>query len=1477
MPDDFGLNARLRLNLDTTSLRNTVAQLEQSLKGVSRINVGTSAKSTRQLDQVSGRVDQVARSTKRASREMKQLDDRTRQAATAMGEFGRLSGLALRRFAAFTIGAGVIFGTIRSIVGATKAAIDFERQMVKVAQVSNQSLSSLTGLTNQIGKFAVQFGASSAELVEVSRVLSQAGIAVSDLGPILNAIAKTSLAPTFRDMAQTTEGVIAAMRQFSIPANRVEDALGAINAVAGGFAVEADDIIRAIQRAGGVFAKSSEGINTANESLEEFLALFTSIRATTRESAQIVATGLRTITARLQRGRTIEFLRESLGVNLRNARGEFIGTFKAIERINQAIEQLGISARDRRFAELVEQLGGLRRVGQVIPLLTEAATAREALETARRGRGSLDEDVTEALKSLSVQIEQTRERFVRLIRDITQTETFKTLADSVLLLANSLLAVGEASKSVIPLLGILAATRGVVGIGRFIASFPRGANPLRTFGKIERLTGFQSARGFASGGIVPGTGNRDSVPALLTPGEVVLTKKQAQGLGIQTFQTGGNVFDRPSFLDIIAEEEKSRKRQERRNLRQFPISGNIAQRFIDSAEARAIRPGSNEAKALGDLIKQASRSPKAIEEFAEKVKAAGGSVESQRKQIEDFVRAQQRVTDRLRGQFREAQRLGSGGPGRFGRVGRFGRQFLGKIGSPNAALLAGLVGIPLVQNVVPESQGGLRAGLTGGLTGLALGSAFGGPIGAIIGALAGAGIGTVSHLRQQQRDTQLDMFARLITDQTQKDFTRRAQQFTSGQLSRRGFGQSIVESAAFGEFLAPQVARRAGRTSAVSVTFEEALQSLTSEIPDLKNLNRESQERLKNLRQLAIEEQAVIGRGQTELQEGRLRRVGGGRLSGVQRQPLTATERIEVIRKVEAAQERLNNLQEGSAKIIADLFEPQRKQLQLEKELAVAYSELNKEITATVTNINKFTAGVNARFALGQRGFANVQTGFNRLRNPGAFRELSRVNVFANPEGFSPAQLGAGFADLRRVFNPQSIDRLQQEFQTGRQAGQILEQALARTLSDQSGKPLGTVLENNLGGLDNNIRRIIDAALEKEFGDRGEDITREDLIRFFQQGNFGNLRNDITQSTLDALATATENLNSFRNTVRGLVEQVVDTNVRTRIDRSNLARSRVANRNLIANLRNPEQPFGLGGLLDERAAALGAFGGPTSVQGIQTRLADLRRQRTIAEANNDIEAQRDLAIAIRNNTEKLKILSDTTGLLQKTQQDLARIEQRKAQGRAAVEGFLDNPLQAARGALALRRIREGRGGLQDIGLARGFVNAFAIPAFGQKRGQQILNQFNQGQADLFARLLGLGPRGQANVRKFFQQPGQDQQSQQLIKELQQQLKLSVDAQQALIPSNEQLRQVNEELIKAVRDLIEQLQNQAPIPDEIGLNARFEPMQLNVNGLDMPNLNNLVAQEVRDKVNFALAKHINPDGSTVEQFGRLNILGGNRIA
>ena len=164
------------------------------------------------------------------------------------------------------------------------------------------------------------------------------------------------------------------------------------------------------------------GISEGQDALNEFIALFTSVRATTRESAETIATGLRTIFTRIQRGSTINFLKE-LGVELQDLEGNFVGPFEAIKRLSEGLS--GIDTRSTTFSKIIEELGGFRQVGKVIPLLQEFATAQEALGVAQRGSGSLTDAATKAQQALAIQLSKVREEFLGLIRDIGESKTFQ--------------------------------------------------------------------------------------------------------------------------------------------------------------------------------------------------------------------------------------------------------------------------------------------------------------------------------------------------------------------------------------------------------------------------------------------------------------------------------------------------------------------------------------------------------------------------------------------------------------------------------------------------------------------------------------------------------------------------------------------------------------------------------------------------------------------------------------------------------------------------------------------------------------------------------------------------------------------------------------------------------------------------------------------------------------------------------------------
>ena len=381
----FVLTAQLQLQAPTNTSQ-VVSQMQQQLsKGVNvKVNV---------------------QQGKQATKTVQDLSKATKQAGDRAAAMGRSFAVSFKRFAAFSLATRTVGLFTRGLSDAVGEALDFERQLIKVAQVTGKSVAQLSDLTREVRNLATGLGVSSQKLLEVSRVLAQAGLSANETKTALSALAKSALAATFDDIIQTTEGAVAIFNQFGQGAGALEGQLGAINAVAGQFAVEAADLIAVIRRTGGVF-------KAAGGDLNELIALFTSVRSTTRESAESIATGLRTIFTRIQRPTTIRYL-EDLGIKLTDVDGKFVGGYEAIRKLSEALRD--IPAGDLKFIRIAEQLGGFRQIGKIIPLLSQFGVSQEALNVALAGTNSLTQDAETAQGSLLVRITALKEQFLELL------------------------------------------------------------------------------------------------------------------------------------------------------------------------------------------------------------------------------------------------------------------------------------------------------------------------------------------------------------------------------------------------------------------------------------------------------------------------------------------------------------------------------------------------------------------------------------------------------------------------------------------------------------------------------------------------------------------------------------------------------------------------------------------------------------------------------------------------------------------------------------------------------------------------------------------------------------------------------------------------------------------------------------------------------------------------------------------------------
>ena len=432
-----------------------------------------------------------------------------------------LKGVNLAGYAALG-GAMAKIGMV--VASATHDAIRFDQELAKLAQTVGVSNRDIREHSDAIRTMSVSYGLSAPKIAETVRVLAQAGYSLNQAKAAADELAKTTLLASFESISNTTEGLIAINKQFTETVGQSARVLSLLNVVAKKYAVESDDLVDAAKRAGGVFAATGG-------SLEELVTIYTTVRDTTRESSETISTGLRTIFSRLQRPKTIDYLRQ-FGIELTDLKGNFIGNYQAILEIQKGIERANISPGSLQFSEIVEQLGGVLQQSRVIPLLTQAAKMQRIYADAQNASSETAADLAKAQDTLSFKLAQTQQNFAKLIGDVMETGTFKAMISTVLSLTNAFIGFAGSIKDLIPLLATFAAiklSKSLLGVG--LPSFGRGKAPIKR----------------ASGGFVPGSGSGDTVPAMLEPGEFVVRKSAAQAMGaealhgINKYAKGGSV------------------------------------------------------------------------------------------------------------------------------------------------------------------------------------------------------------------------------------------------------------------------------------------------------------------------------------------------------------------------------------------------------------------------------------------------------------------------------------------------------------------------------------------------------------------------------------------------------------------------------------------------------------------------------------------------------------------------------------------------------------------------------------------------------------------------------------------------------------------------------------------------------------------------------------------------------------------------
>lgn len=505
-----------------TNVGNTVTQLNQIPNAIT--NVAT--RSTQALTAQNTVTRQVVSNLEKVKSETKQIVGLTD---------AFLGGVQVRfsQFLKFAVASSIVDQFRKAYTAGIDSILKMDSAQVKLQQVTERTRGEVNSLTSSIIDFSRKWGTSASEMLDASTILAQAGYNLREIKGIMQEIGKTSLSPSFDNLTDTLDGVIAAMAQFKIGAgnSNIDDVskfLDTVNTLSKKYAVESADILESIKTSGSIFAAASgiDDITDAKQRLslaKEYATLITSVRSNTRLSAPLISTGLRSTLQRFQRPQTEEELRNILGrdFTLRDQEGKFIGVVNAIVRIKEALQDASTTGRE--FAAVVEALGGTRQSKVVIPLIQDASSLKKFGAEASLADESVLEDAILSQDKLETKFQKIRGEFQAFVNAIATSSGFKDFTDQVIGLTRALIGMASAIKPILPLLWVAAGLQGASFLGRNVAriAFP-GANLSQTFTpSSRRIPG--GTRGFNNGGIVP---------SILTPGELVFPPGVANRIGM---------------------------------------------------------------------------------------------------------------------------------------------------------------------------------------------------------------------------------------------------------------------------------------------------------------------------------------------------------------------------------------------------------------------------------------------------------------------------------------------------------------------------------------------------------------------------------------------------------------------------------------------------------------------------------------------------------------------------------------------------------------------------------------------------------------------------------------------------------------------------------------------------------------------------------------------------------------------------------
>lgn len=360
-----------------------------------------------------------------------------------------------------TVRWGITAAIWQSIMGSVSSAVSYMKQLdeslTQIQMVTNNTSEDMRNLANYANEAAQSLATTTVNYTNAIKVFTQEGFSLGE-SKIQAELAVTLANASEQDTATTADQITAYRNAFGLSIEEMTQSLDKIANLANHTAANVGELMTAAQRSASVAA-------SVGASEEQFIASIATIQSITRQSAEEIGNGLKTIYQRFAdikvSGKTEDGVDygeyatalKRVGVDVLDATGEF----KGMEQIFSELQEVWGTLSETMKVAVGEKVAGKFQYNRFAALMNNPDYYNKAYSATQGAEGTMETMQEEYTQSIEGRLNSLRAASEGIVTAIFNQDDFEPAIEGLTKVANFIETIVDAADGASGVFGMLAA------------------------------------------------------------------------------------------------------------------------------------------------------------------------------------------------------------------------------------------------------------------------------------------------------------------------------------------------------------------------------------------------------------------------------------------------------------------------------------------------------------------------------------------------------------------------------------------------------------------------------------------------------------------------------------------------------------------------------------------------------------------------------------------------------------------------------------------------------------------------------------------------------------------------------------------------------------------------------------------------------------------------------------------------------------